>query len=120
MTRPPRRAVPAKIEPSGEQPGAAALVPSGSEYGDSIANRFTRYHAKLVKSLVARTRSWEEACYIASQAFLEVLAQRPGTVSFLGPYLYRTARNRAMNRLTHEAMRKRKESIVGYEPGSQP
>jgi RNA polymerase sigma factor (sigma-70 family) len=85
-----------------------------------IAALFARYHGKLVKSLVARTRSWEEARDIASQAFVEVLSQQPGTVNFLGSYLYRTARNLAINRLTHEAVRKCKEPIIGYEPELHP
>ena len=73
-----------------------------------------------MKSLVARTGSWEEARDIASQAFAEVLARRPGAVSFLGAYLYRTARNLALNRLTHKAMCRRKEPVLSYEPDSQP
>lgn len=92
----------------------------GSRDGEPIADLFKQYHGKLVKSLVARTGSWEEARDIASQAFAEVLAQRSGTVSFLGPYLYRTARNIAINRLAHEAMRQRKTPIVGYNPEEPP
>jgi RNA polymerase sigma factor (sigma-70 family) len=81
---------------------------------------FVEYHSKLVKCLVARTGSWEEARDIASQAFAEVLAQRSGAVSFLGAYLYRTARNLALNWLTHRAMCKRKEPVLGYQPDSHP
>ena len=100
--------------------GASASSVCGSGHDERLADLFAKYHAKLVKSLVARTRSWDEARDIASQAFVEVLSQRPGAVSFLGAYLYRTARNLAINRLTHEAVRKGKEPIVGYEPGSHP
>lgn len=83
------------------------------------AGLFAQHYTKLVKSLVARTRSWDEARDIASQAFVEVLTQRPGSVSFLGPYLYRTARNLALNRLNHRAMLLRKESIVCSYPAEQ-
>jgi RNA polymerase sigma factor (sigma-70 family) len=85
-------------------------------YEDRVAELFTKYYAKLVKSLVARTRSWDEARDIASQAFVEILSQRPGTVNFMSAYLYRTAKNIAINRLTHEVMRNEKRSVVGYEP----
>jgi RNA polymerase sigma factor (sigma-70 family) len=91
-----------------------------SPQSEPVGALFARYHAKLVKSLVARTRSWEDARDIASQAFLEVLTQRPGAVSFLGAYLYRTARNLAINRLAHEAMRTRKERLVSFAPDAHP
>jgi len=111
----------AKCELHPAADGTAASPPSEPVHDQHLADLFTRYHAKLVKSLVARTRSWEEARDIASQAFVEVLSQRPGAVSFLGSYLYRTARNLAINRLAHAAMQKRKEPIVGYEPtGTHP
>lgn len=85
------------------------------QHEDRVAELFTRYYAKLVKSLFTRTRSWDEARDIASQAFVEVLSQRPGSVNFLSAYLYRTAKNIAINRLTHEIMRSEKRSLVGYE-----
>jgi len=86
------------------------------QHEDRVADLFTKYYAKLVKSLVTRTRSWDEARDIASQAFVEILSQRPGTVNFMSAYLYRTAKNIAINRLTHEVMRNEKRSLVGYEP----
>ncbi len=91
-------------------------APCHERHEDRVAELFTKYYAKLVKSLVARTRSWDEARDIASQAFVEILSQRPGTVNFLSAYLYRTAKNLAINRITHEVMRNQKRSVVGYEP----
>ena len=106
---------PVKSEsPHGAAETSGSLA-SGSAQNEQITELFTRYHAKLVKSLVARTRCWEEARDIASQAFMEVLSQRPGTVNFLGPYLYRTARNLVMNRVAHASMRKRKELLLTGE-----
>jgi RNA polymerase sigma factor (sigma-70 family) len=96
--------------------GATPSGPSVERHEDRVAELFTKYYAKLVKSLAARTRSWEEARDIASQAFVEILSQRPGTVNFLSAYLYRTAKNLAINRRTHEVMRNEKRSLVGYEP----
>jgi RNA polymerase sigma factor (sigma-70 family) len=95
---------------------SSAGTPRHERHEDRVAELFTKYYAKLVKSLVAHTRSWDEARDIASQAFVEILSQRPGTVNFLSAYLYRTAKNLAINRLTHEAMRHGKRFIVGYEP----
>jgi RNA polymerase sigma factor (sigma-70 family) len=78
----------------------------------AVAELFVQYHAKLVKSLAALTHSSEEARDIASQAFVEVLSRPPGAVNFLGPYLYRAAHHLAINRLKHQAMCKRKASLV--------
>jgi RNA polymerase sigma factor (sigma-70 family) len=97
-----------------ETGSSGAAAQQGHE--DRVAELFTKYYAKLVKSLVVRTRSWDEARDIASQAFVEILSQRPGTVNFMSAYLYRTAKNIAINRLTHEVMRNEKRSVVGYEP----
>jgi RNA polymerase sigma factor (sigma-70 family) len=91
-------------------------APPHERHEDRVAELFTRYYAKLVKSLISRTRSWEEARDIASQAFVEILSQRPGTVNFLTAYLYRTAKNIAINRFTHEIMRNQKRGVIGYEP----
>ncbi|MGH8139514.1 MAG: RNA polymerase sigma factor [Steroidobacteraceae bacterium] len=90
---------------------------TGEEHAKRIAELFHQYHCKLVKSLVARTRSWEEARDIASQAFAELLAlERPGSVGFYGAYLYRTARNLATNHLIRRSMRRRKDSVAGCDP----
>lgn len=93
---------------------SAVITPAHAE---RMALLFERYHGKLVKSLAPKTRSWDEARDIAAQAFAELLAlDKPGTVSFLGAYLYRTARNLAANRFRNQAVRRKKEPIVGYEP----
>ena len=104
------------------QANSAPVTPPAETLAQSpdTAAFFVQYHSKLVKSLVARTRSWDEARDIASQAFAEVLGKQPGTVSLLGAYLYRTARNLALNHLHHKAMCKRKEPVLGYEPDTQP
>lgn len=87
------------------------------EHARRIAELFDRYHSRLVKSLAARTRSWEEARDIASQAFTELLAlERPASIGFFGAYLYKTARNLATNHLIRRSMRKRNDCLAGSEP----
>src|SRR3981189_1973379 len=69
------------------------IPPVSKSHADRMADLFDRYHKKLVKTLAARTRSWDEARDIAAQAFTDVLAlERPGSVDFFASYLYRTAR----------------------------
>jgi RNA polymerase sigma factor (sigma-70 family) len=115
MTIPKNIVTQIKTTQLSQNSGAAADAPL-QRHEDRVAELFTRYYAKLVKSLVARTRSWDEARDIASQAFVEILSQRPGAVNFMSAYLYRTAKNIAINRLTHEVMRNEKRSLVGYDP----
>jgi RNA polymerase sigma factor (sigma-70 family) len=94
--------------------GRARVSPAHAE---RMTELFNRYHTKLVKSLVAKTHSWEDAREIAAQAFAELLSlERPGAVNFFGAYLYRTARNLAEDRLRHRAMCDRKAPIAAYEP----
>lgn len=93
-----------------------ASVPPDADHTQYIVDVFKQHHVKLVKKLAARTGSLAQAEDIASEAFAEVLSQRAGTVNFLGPYLYRAAENLAKNWLTHQAMCRRKDPIVAYEP----
>jgi RNA polymerase sigma-70 factor (ECF subfamily) len=88
----------------------------GARHAEHIADLFNRYHAGLVRSLAARTRSWDDARDLASQAFTELLAlERPASVGSFGAYLYGTARNLATNHLIRQAMRLRKDRLAGYE-----
>lgn len=108
---------PFKSPPPGDAGNADARAAVTPSHAERMTELFNRYHAKLVKSLVAKTRSLEDAQEIAAQAFTELLSlERPGAVSFFGAYLYRTAHNLAEDRLRHRAMRDRKAPVAGYEP----
>lgn len=85
----------------------------GDPHAQRVAELFRRYHAGLVRSLVPRTQSWDEARDLASQAFTELLAlKRPDSVGFFGAYLYRTARNLTTNHLIRRALRQRKDRLA--------
>ena len=55
-----------------------ASIPAREEHAQRIAELFDRHHSKLVKSLAARTRSWEEARDIASRRLETALARLRG------------------------------------------
>jgi RNA polymerase sigma-70 factor (ECF subfamily) len=98
--------------PEGVLPPAAS-----AEHAKRVAELFEQYHNKLVKSLLPQTRSREEAQDIAAQAFTELLAlDQPGKVSFLGAYLYRTARNLLKNQWRGRSVRRKDEALAGYDP----
>jgi RNA polymerase sigma factor (sigma-70 family) len=85
-------------------------------HAERIAQLFHQYHGSLVKLLAGQTRSWDEAREIAAQAFEALLAhESPGSVGFLGKYLYRTARNLATDRLRRRIMQRSKEPFVQYD-----
>jgi RNA polymerase sigma factor (sigma-70 family) len=97
-------------------PAVAASPALGEPHGQRIAELFRDEYAKLVHYLVASTGSWAEARDIASQAFTQVLEMRdPDTVSFLKAYVYRAARNLAINRARLGAIRGRINQIVRHE-----
>lgn len=100
---PPRLAASSDGSPCADEPHA-----------QRVADLFRRYHAGLVRSLAARTQSWDEARDLAAQAFTELLAlKRPESVGFFGAYLYRTARNLTTNHLIRRALRQRKDRLAG-------
>jgi RNA polymerase sigma factor (sigma-70 family) len=110
--------------------GAFPLDPTDSVLGSNctsaraghkalVAQLFARNHTKLVKDVSMRIGSWEDSKDIAADAFSALLAlERPGSVSFFGPYLYRTARNLAANHLKRRTIQRRKEHLLRNETPS--
>ena len=85
-------------------------------HADRISDLFREEYARLVHYMVARTGSWPEARDIAAQAFAQVLEVRdPETVSFLKAYVYRAARNLAIDRAKIGTNRQRLHEIMRHE-----
>ena len=85
-------------------------------HAERIGELFRDEYTKLVHYMVARTGSWPEARDIAAQAFVQVLEVRdPETVSFLKAYVYRAARNLAIDRAKITANRSRLNEFVRQE-----
>ena len=73
-----------------------------------VADLARNYHKALVRFLVLRVGSKDEATEIAQEAYAKLLAlDRPGSISFLAGYLWRTAANLAIDRKRQRAVRER-------------
>ncbi len=71
---------------------------------DVLARLFREHNQELVGFLCTRLRSEQDAREVAQEAYARLLQlDKPGAVSFLRGYLFRTAANLAVDRLRHSA-----------------
>jgi RNA polymerase sigma factor (sigma-70 family) len=79
------------------------------EARSALVDRLFREHNRsLMSFLVMRLRSVHEARDVAQEAYVRLLQlDRPGAVSLLRAYLFRTAANLAVDRLRRRAVRDR-------------
>jgi RNA polymerase sigma factor (sigma-70 family) len=95
-----------------ERPGSPGTTrdtsPRKADSAQALAEIFSNHHAALVRFLSLRTGSAEDAKEIVQEAYAKVLAlDRPGTISLLAGYLWRTAVNLATDRRRERALRER-------------
>lgn len=65
-----------------------------------VAQLFREHNDSLVRFLAARMRSRQEAREVAQEAYVRVLSlDRPGAVSFMRAFLFRTAMNLSIDRV---------------------
>jgi RNA polymerase sigma factor (sigma-70 family) len=65
-----------------------------------VAELFREHNESLVRFLAARMRSRQEAKEVAQEAYVRVLnLDKPGAVSFMRAFLFRTAANLAIDRM---------------------
>lgn len=86
-------------------PDASARLPDHSQ---ALAEMFRTHHAAQVRFIAVRTGSVEDAKEIVQEAYARILAlNRPGAVSLLAGYLWRTAVNLATDRKREQVRRER-------------
>jgi RNA polymerase sigma-70 factor (ECF subfamily) len=75
---------------------------------DAIERVFREHNESLVRFLMARLRSRQAALEVAQDAYVRVLSlDKPGAISFLRAFLFRTAANLAVDRLRREQVQGR-------------
>lgn len=96
-------------------PGTPGAQESG-QHSAMVAALFREHNCTLVSFLKARLHSEQDAREIAQEAYVRVLQlDRPGAVSFLRAYLFRTAANLATDRLRQRQVRHGSEPIELFE-----
>lgn len=79
-----------------------------SEHSQALAEMFRTHQAAQVRFIASRTGSVEDAKEIVQEAYARLLAvNRPGAISLLAGYLWRTAVNLARDRKRERAQRER-------------
>lgn len=95
---------------------------SGS-YRRRLAELFTAHNRALLRFLVCRLRSAQEAEEVAQEAYVRMLQlDRPDGVSYLQAFLFKTAANLAADRLKSSARRGRLDELdlFAETPSSPP
>lgn len=90
----------------------ACIDQDSADRAELIGRLFREHNRALIKFLMNRLRSSEEAADVAQEAYARMLQlHSPGTVSFLRAFLFKTAANIAIDRLrSRNAEMRRSES----------
>jgi RNA polymerase sigma factor (sigma-70 family) len=82
---------------------AEALQKERRAHGEVIERLFREHNAALIRFLLLRLRSYQEAREVAQEAYVRLLSlHEPGAVSYLRAFLFRTAANLAVDRQRRE------------------
>jgi RNA polymerase sigma factor (sigma-70 family) len=96
MTRYPRHHIPPEDSPG--EPSARALT--GESHDVLMARLYLEHNQALVRFLMTRVDSEQEAQDVAHEAYVRMLQlDTQGAVSYLSAYLFRTAANIAIDRI---------------------
>lgn len=75
----------------------------GPGHAELIERLFREHNEALIRFLALRLRSQQEAREVAQEAYVRLLnLDRPGAVSFLRAFLFKTAANLAVDRIRRE------------------
>lgn len=89
--------------------------PVSDAHRERVARLFETEHDRVVHFTVAMTGTLFEARDVVAQAFTKLLEIRPSEVEHLKAYVYRIARNVALNRAKARAVRRRLDKVVVHE-----
>ena len=79
-----------------------------AERSELIERLFREHNEALIRFLMARLRSYQDAREVAQEAYVRLLAlDEPGAVSYLRAFLFRTAAHLAIDRRRRDATHER-------------
>ena len=105
---------PQNLKAMPDLPGASGV--GDESYGERVARLFREHNDSLVRVLRARLNSPQEATEVAQEAYVRLLRlDKPGEVSFLQAYLFKTAINLANDRLKHKSRKAQLDPLVFFE-----
>lgn len=72
---------------------------------ESVEQLFREHNEALIRFLLARLRSQQEAREVAQEAYVRLLSlDKPGAISYLRAFLFRTAANIAVDRMRRDEL----------------
>lgn len=107
-----------EIAPEISAPSTVGVDAAAAHEGraQALADIARNHHAALVRFLMARTGSKEEAREVAQEAYAKLLAlDTQGPISFLAGYLWRVAANLAIDGKRRRAVRERFAGVEGLD-----
>src|SRR5690348_5221013 len=76
--------------------------------GESIERLFREHNEALIRFLLPRLRSRQAALEVAQEAYVRLLSlDRPGAISYLRSFLFKTAANLSVDRLRRDDVHSR-------------
>lgn len=106
------------LGPSSSQTAESAAPTEGRGRSHALSKLFEEHNRTLHSFLLTRLRNEQEAREVAQEAYVRLLQlDRPGTISFLRAYLFKTAANLAVDRIRQQVNRARLDQIA---PQTEP
>src|SRR5689334_22138496 len=100
--------------PTGRLP-ASAHPPDDAARADLVERLFREHNEALIRFLLGRCRSYQEAREVAQEAYVRLLSlDQPGAVSYLRSFLFRTAANIAIDRQRREEVHDRTTDLPKF------
>src|SRR5690348_4332863 len=97
-----------KQQDNDKPPRDDAAQGSLREQGLVIEQLFREHNDALIRFLLSRLRSYQEAREVAQEAYVRLLnLHQPGAVSYLRAFLFKTAANLATDRLRRDEVHER-------------
>lgn len=97
------------VDPQERTSDTTPAPAAASESHRALMERLFREHNEaLIRFLLTRVRSHQEASEVAQEAYVRLLSlDKPGAVSYLRAFLYKTAANLAVDRLRRNDVHER-------------
>jgi RNA polymerase sigma factor (sigma-70 family) len=109
--------------PQVDTSGPISAEPDAAQRAAVVSRLFQEHNDALIGFLLARVGSEQEARDVAQEAYVKMLElDKPGAVSFLRAYLFKTAANLATDRARQRAAHSRiqQQWIMPFESRAQP
>lgn len=98
-----------------DDPRRPSLPAADTARAQLVERLFREHNQALIRFLLGRCRSYQEAREVAQEAYVRLLSlDQPGAVSYLRSFLFRTAANIAIDRQRRQEVRLQVEELPAF------